>query len=173
MKSNNLESTAPNSAARQLLLRSALMGGIAIAVLILVVVTFQHIKAKSYARLAPIGVTIELSFFNPLNPPNEVILEYDYGYGYIPAHRQSQVIESAQKTSVIEFSVSSWKPTGALRLSVKDEQGVVPHAVTFTKLGDSTRVLLSGAESGVLLNIEDVATLFSQTLIPTSEPRVN
>ena len=81
MKSNNLESTAPNSAARQLLLRSALMGGIAIAVLILVVVTFQHIKAKSYARLAPIGVTIELSFFNPLNPPNEVILEYDYGYG--------------------------------------------------------------------------------------------
>jgi hypothetical protein len=173
MQSNNSESTTPMSPARQLLVRSALIVGVAIVVLILAVLTFQHIKSKSYARLAPMGVTIELTYVNPLNPRNEVSLEYDYGYGYVPAHRQSQVIESAQKPSVIEFSVSSWKPTGALRVSVKDEQGVVPHAVTFTKLGDSTRVLLSGAESGVLLNVEDVATLFSQTLISTSEPRVN
>ena len=173
MQSNNSESTAPSSAARQLLVRSALLGGVAIVVLIVAVLTFQHIKSKSYARLAPIGVTIELSYFNQLNPTTEVILEYDYGYGYIPAHRQSQVIESRKTPSVIEFSVSSWKPTAALRLSVKDEQGVVPHAVTFTKLGESTRVLLSDAESGVLLNIEDVATLFSQTLISSSEPRVN
>ena len=173
MQSNNSESTTSSSAARQLLFRSALMGGVAVVVLILAILTFQYIKSKSYARLAPLGVMIELTYVNPLKPRNEVILEYDYGYGFIPAHRQSQVIKSRPKPSVIEFSVSSWKPTRALRLSVEDEQGVVPHAVTFTKLGESNRVLLSSAESRVLLNIEDVAHLFSQTLIPTSESRVN
>ncbi|MFT5137703.1 MAG: hypothetical protein ACI9XU_001640 [Arenicella sp.] len=173
MQSNNSKSTQPSLAAAQLLVRSALIGGLAIVVLILAVLTFQHIKSKSYARLVPMGVMIELTYVNPLKPRNEVILEYDYGYGYIPAHRQFQVIKSRPEPSVIEFSVSSWKPTRALRLSVEDEQGVVPHAVTFTKLGESRRVLLSSTESGVLLNIEDVATLFSQTLIPTSESKVN
>lgn len=173
MKVNNSESNATSPELRQLLLRSALMGGLAIVVLILAVVTFQHIKSKSYARLAPIGVSIELSYSSQLNSSNEVILEYDYGYGFISAHRQSHVIESGQEPNVIEFSVSSWKPTGALRLSVKDQLGVVPHAVTFTKLGESTRVLLSSGDSGVLLNVEDVASLFSETLMSSSEVRVN
>ena len=173
MVPNKSEQTAPTPATSQLLLRSLVLGGVAILILILVVAAFLQLRAASYARLSPMSVSLELSYLNEQAFANEVILEYDYGYGFIPAHRQIQTIQGGQQPKVIEFSISSWKPTRGLRLSVKEEQGVVPYAVTFSKLDESARVLLSGVESGVLLSVEDVSLLFSETLISSNENRVN
>ena len=173
MKRKNSESTTPTPATKQLLIRLALLVGAAVIVLVLVSIIFQQFKSKSYARLAPMAVSIELSYSNQLVPQNEVILEYDYGYGFISAHRQSQVIETDREPKVLEFSISSWKPVRGLRVSVATAQGVNPNAITFTKLDESTRILLNSMESTVLLHTEDVASLFPTTPISSSEEKVN
>lgn len=169
MESNNSESTKVSPKTSQLVVRLALLVGAAILVLILVSVIYQQIKSKSYARLAPMAVSLELSYSNQLELQNEVILEYDYGYGFIPAHRQTQIIQSGNESKVIEFSISSWKAARGLRLSVAQEQGVDPRAVTFSRLDDSTRVLLGDVESEVLLDLQDAALLFSDAFISSSK----
>ena len=137
--------------------------------LVLVIWGYGHVKASSYARLVPMSVELQVL----TKVQQNLILQYDYGYGFNESHQQLKQLQPAELPISIDFSVSAWKQPRALRVVVADAEQISLRSVNLQRAGNMVRLLAparpDNQPDSVILWLEDIPTIFSGSELPESE----
>ena len=88
---------------------------VALLTVTIVISVYFSVRDKSVAKLEPYVVAFAV---NNVRVGNELLIEYDYGYGFNPAHQRRFVVTSSSTPQMIDFTVSAWKKMNSLRISL-------------------------------------------------------
>lgn len=138
--------------------------GLLLAVLVLW--GFGKLKADSYTRLVPLAVELQVIVEQQQN----LLLQYDYGYGFNQSHQQLKGLTPQVQPQTISFSISTWKTPRALRLVAAHADRVSVQAVNLQR-GDSIVRLIAperptGQPDSVVLLLDDLPALMQDKSRP-------
>lgn len=105
--------------------KRALVAGLAVALAVLLYISFVSLKIDSYSKTMPYSIFMEVE----ATQPAVVIMHYDYGFGFNPSHGRSVSLSGDSIGQTAELSVSAWKPIEGLRLKLRPADGEVTKLV--------------------------------------------
>lgn len=96
----------------------------------------------------------------------ELTVDYDYGYGFNPAHRQILRISNEPKTQVKRLTISAWKSVLAVQVKAENPGAVTVQSVTLQRGGNHLRILSPEPSGGdVVMLINDIPAKFANSII--------
>jgi hypothetical protein len=115
----------------------------------------------SYAKLTPLAIEIELDS----QLAQQLFVEYDYGYGFIPEHRQVFSLSSA-RSQVVDLSISGWKKLRRMRVHVENSGSSKVHSVLVSNSENSNRMQgpwneRTDGQNILILSVEDIQALLN------------
>ena len=122
----------------------------------------MKLKSDSYAKITPTSMEIVATALTAQN----LTVDYDYGYGFNPAHRQVVRISEEPQTQVKRVTISAWKSVLAVQVKAENPSAVTLQSVTLQRGTNVLRIVSpEPSVGGVVMVINDIPAEFASSIV--------
>lgn len=119
---------------------------IVLVITISIVMLYLAARQNALAKMQPYVVEFQYSanVVGNLGAPEQLIAQYDYGYGFNRGHAQSNDVVPSRSPQTFSFTVSSWKPLHSLKLTSNAQTPIQIEGISISKHSAQYQVAQTG-----------------------------